>query len=146
MVIKQQPLDIRWHQRFQNFKDALGQLEDAVSLGNKRALSQLEQQGLIQAFEFTHELAWNTLKDFFENQGNVSIMGSRDAIREAFKKGLIENGEVWMDMIKSRNLSSHVYHKDIADQIAQQISGRYLDLFKALKNRLGQQLKYEQDS
>lgn len=145
-MVTEQPSDIRWHQRFQNFKDALFQLESGVSLGKERDLSQLEQQGLIQAFEFTHELAWNTLKDFFEDQGNSSIMGSRDATREAFKKGLIEDGEVWMDMIKSRNLSSHTYHKGIADQISQQISERYLILFEALKNKLGQQLKHEQNS
>ena len=129
-------MDIRWQQRFQNFTRALAQLEEAVLLTKSRTLSKLEQQGLIQAFEFTHELAWNTLKDFFENQGNTALMGSRDATREAFKRGLIEDGEIWMDMIKSRNLSSHTYHEEIANQIAQQIIQKYFGAFEALKSKL----------
>ena len=62
--------DIRWIQRFANFQSALAQLKDGVDTFNSRDLSLLEKQGLIQAFEFTHELAWNVLKDYFEYQGN----------------------------------------------------------------------------
>jgi nucleotidyltransferase substrate binding protein (TIGR01987 family) len=64
---------------------------------------------LIQAFEYTHEMAWNTLKDFLEERGAGNLYGSRDATREAFRAGLIENGDTWMDMIKSRNLISHIH-------------------------------------
>jgi nucleotidyltransferase substrate binding protein (TIGR01987 family) len=95
--------DIRWIQRYNNFNKAFGQLSDAVKLAEQRQLSKLEEQGLIQAFEYTHELAWNTLKDFLENRGMQNMYGSRDATREAFKAGLIENGETWMEMIDSRN-------------------------------------------
>ncbi len=96
--------DIRWIQRFSNYKKALGQLEAAVKISIERQLSDLEKQGIIQGFEYTHELAWNTLKYYLEYQGNNSIKGLRDAIREAFKVELISDGETWMDMIKSRNL------------------------------------------
>jgi nucleotidyltransferase substrate binding protein (TIGR01987 family) len=58
---------------------------------------------VIQAFEFTHELAWNTLKDFLESCGEAGIYGSKDATRKSFAAGLIEDGETWMDMIQSRN-------------------------------------------
>ncbi|SEF46462.1 Nucleotidyltransferase substrate binding protein like [Algoriphagus boritolerans DSM 17298 = JCM 18970] len=75
---------IRWQQRLTNYSKALRQLERAVALSRERELSDLEEQGLIQAFEFTHELAWNVLKDFFAFQGNPDITGSRDASREAF--------------------------------------------------------------
>src|ERR1017187_6307458 len=98
--------DIRWIQRFQNFKKAFHQLSDAASLANQRPLSELEQQGYIQAFEFTHELAWNVLKDYLEAQGFVNIIGSKGATREAFKNGLIADGEAWMEMIDSRNKST----------------------------------------
>ncbi len=84
--------DIRWKQRFQSFGKAFGQLSAAASLAQQRKLSELEQQGLIQAFEFTHELAWNTLKDFLESRGATELYGSRDATREAFKQGLLANG------------------------------------------------------
>ena len=58
--------DIRWIQRFDNYQRALDALQEAVELSQQRALSKLEQQGLIQGFEFTHELAWKTLKDFLD--------------------------------------------------------------------------------
>ena len=103
--------DIRWIQRFSHFTKALSQLREAVALAQERPLSKLEEQGLIQAFEFTHELAWNTLKDFLGGRGVQNLYGSKDATREAFKTGLIENGEAWMDMIQSRNLTSHTMMK-----------------------------------
>ena len=81
--------DIRWQQRFENFQNALGELTEAVELYQHRPLSKLEKQGLVKAFEFTHELAWNVMKDYFEYQGKTSIMGSRDATREAFNRGMI---------------------------------------------------------
>lgn len=101
--------DIRWKQRFENFNRALHLLTLAVELSKQRPLSDLEKQGVIQGFEFVHELAWNVLKDFLEYEGIQNIVGSRSAVREAFKRGLIDNGEVWMDMIEKRNLSSHTY-------------------------------------
>jgi nucleotidyltransferase substrate binding protein (TIGR01987 family) len=81
--------DIRWIQRFHNFGKALAQLAEAVDLAKQREFSKLEKRGVIQSFEFTHELAWNTLKDFLENRGAQDLYGSKDATREAFKAGLI---------------------------------------------------------
>lgn len=124
--------DIRWHQRLQNFELALKQLEFAVKSSQQRELNDLEKQGTIKAFEFTHELAWNLLKDYFADQGNFAITGSKDAAREAFKKGLILNGEIWMEMIKSRNLSSHTYNQKNADNILCRIINNYYDEFVAL--------------
>ena len=108
----------------------------AVALGRQRPLSRLEQQGLIKAFEFTHELAWNVMKDYFEYQGNTSITGSRDAIREAFLRGLIANGEEWMDTIASRNRSSHTYDANTASQLAETIATHYLGLFEKFNLRM----------
>ncbi len=85
--------DIRWLQRFSNFGKALALLAKFIA---KADLNELEKQGLIQCFEYTYELAWNTLKDFYENQAETDIQGSKDAIRLAFKRGLIENGDVWI--------------------------------------------------
>jgi len=125
--------DIRWVQRLKHFKQAFGQLEKAVELSWQRPLNELEEQGTIQAFEYTHELAWNVLKDFLEDkQGLHNLYGSKDSTREAFKRGLIENGEVWMDMIKSRNLSSHTYNIDVARSIVQAIVKDYYAEFRRL--------------
>lgn len=125
--------DIRWIQRFENFKRAIEQLKEAVELNDQRDLSRLETQGLIQGFEYTHELAWNTLKDFLESRGNNKIFGSKDATKEAFKLGIIEEGQVWMNMIISRNKSSHTYNEEIADVIVNDILTSYYHQFKLLK-------------
>ena len=62
--------DIRWQQRLANYSKALEQLGSAVSTSRQRSLFDLEKQGLIQAFEFTHELAWNVMKDYLaHNRG-----------------------------------------------------------------------------
>lgn len=129
-------LDIRWQQRLANYAKALEQLGSAVATRQQRPLSDLEKQGLIQAFEFTHELAWNVLKDYFAYQGNPAITGSRDAAREAFQKGLVEDGEGWMEMIKSRNQTSHTYQQKIADEIAGLIVERYFPLFQGFLRKM----------
>lgn len=127
---------IRWQQRFQNFLKAFSLLESAVQQYKTQGLSELEEQGLIQRFEFTHELAWNVLKDYFEYQGNTEITGSRDATREAFQKGLILDGEGWMEMIKSRNKSSHTYNEDTATEIVKNTTTLYYDLFAAFADKM----------
>ncbi len=99
--------DIRWIQRYGNYSKALLQLNDAIELANEKEFSKLEEQDLIQAFEHTPELAWNTLNDFMNEKGNKEIYGSKDATREAFNYGFIVEGEIWMDMILSRNKSLH---------------------------------------
>jgi nucleotidyltransferase substrate binding protein (TIGR01987 family) len=128
--------DIRWVQRFAHFSQAYTQLKEAVELAQVRKLSKLEEQGLIQAFEYTHELAWNTLKDFLEEHGARNLYGSKDTTREAFKRGLIDNGEAWMDMINSRNLTSHTYNESTAAQIASAILEAYFPEFSAFQEQM----------
>ena len=128
--------DIRWQQRLANYNRALYQLESAVQLARERALSDLEKQGLIQAFEFSHELAWNVMKDYFVYQGQNLITGSRDAIRAAFNNGLIADGEAWMNTIKSRNKTSHTYNEETAEEITVEIIHSYLDLFKKFQAKM----------
>ncbi len=125
--------DIRWLQRFANYRKALGQLERFILKGE---LSELEEQGLIKAFEYTYELAWNTMKDYLDYQGILDVSGSRDTIREAFKINLIGNGEEWMNMLVSRNLTSHSYNEETADEIASAVINTYFALFKALESKL----------
>jgi nucleotidyltransferase substrate binding protein (TIGR01987 family) len=125
--------DVRWMQRFQNYRQALARLTAAVEISRQRPLTELEQQGLIQAFEFTHELGWNVLKDYLDEQGIGGIIGSKGASREAFKNGLIADGEAWMDMIKARNLTSHTYQEEIAEGIVRDIYGRFYPALVAME-------------
>ena len=130
------PPDIRWIQRFDNFKRAFARLNEAATLAKQRELSDLERQGLIQAFEFTHELAWNTLKDFLTSRGTAATLyGSRDATRAAFAAELIEDGEAWMKMIEHRNESSHTYNDDVAAKIMAAVLTQYVPALAVFERR-----------
>ena len=153
--------DIRWEQRFSNYKKALHKLEEAVNFiehnfinrehpedreNTGNILNDLVKQGLIQSFEYTHEMAWNVMKDYAAYQGNVEIRGSRDASREAFTMGLINNGEVWMEMIRSRNKTSHTYNEEIADEIFNNVLGDYFHAFTAFRDKMEEIRDGEQGS
>ncbi|MFA5480638.1 MAG: nucleotidyltransferase substrate binding protein [Candidatus Muiribacteriota bacterium] len=125
--------DVRWIQRFENFQQALAQLKKFI---DKNELNELEEQGLIQSFEYNYELSWNTLKDFYEMQGETEIQGSRDAFRMAFNRGLIQNGDIWMEMIKSRALTTHTYNQKTAMEIMKKIRIDYYPEFINLENKL----------
>lgn len=127
--------DIRWKQRFDNYLKAFQTLTEAVELSRTRELSKLEQQGLIQSFEFTHELGWNVLKDYLEDKGITGLIGSKDSTRMAFKNGLIEQGEDWMKMIEARNLTSHTYNLNIAQAVVKDILERFYPAFVSMAKR-----------
>lgn len=130
--------DIRWIQRLSHFEKALAQLSEAVALSRQRELSRLERQGLIQAFEFTHELAWNTMKDFLEERGHQPLYGSKDVCREALQAGLIEDGETWMEMIQNRNQTTHTYNEKTAEEIAKAIVESYHHAFLEFQAKLAE--------
>lgn len=144
-------MDIRWEQRFSNFNKAFKKLQEAVlrirdgfytdgRLDESKFAQgdDILKEGLIQRFEYTHELAWNVMKDFLEDRGTSGLFGSRDATREAFEVELISDGKVWMDMINSRNKTSHTYNEKIADEIFVKILEDYypafVDFHKVLSN------------
>jgi len=128
--------DIRWKQRLKNFRKAFDNLSEAVNTAKDRELSNLEKQGLIQAFEFTYELAWNTVKDFYENIGESNIQGSKDAFRLAFERGLVVDGVNLMKSVRSRQLSSHTYNEKIAQEIYEDVVNLYHKVFQDLVLRL----------
>ena len=119
--------DVRWLQRLENYGRALATLQRALQTARELLLSELEELGLIQAFEFTHELSWQLLKDYLVDQGVSGISGSRDAVREAVLRELLPAGseDTWMAMIRSRNLTSNTYNPELAREIAALIVQRY---------------------
>ncbi|RFF27857.1 MULTISPECIES: nucleotidyltransferase substrate binding protein [unclassified Wenzhouxiangella] len=125
----------RWIQRLDNYKRAHAQLKGAVDLMRRRELSDLEKQGVIQAFEFTWELAWNLLKDYLNWQGETEITGARDAIREAFSRELIEKGQVWMAMLQDRNRTAHTYNESTMREILTSIDEQYIEQLDGLKRQ-----------
>ncbi|MBL0293076.1 MAG: nucleotidyltransferase substrate binding protein [Saprospiraceae bacterium] len=143
-------IDNRWHQRLSNYNKALNKLENAVEFINISFLDENEKkimdlglvldemikEGLIQRFEYTHELAWNLMKDYAEYQGNNNVGGSRDATREALQLKIIEDGEIWMDMIQSRNKTTYTYNEATANEIYHKILEEYFPLFLKFRNKM----------
>jgi len=127
--------EIRWKQRFMNFEKALAQLK--LGITNYSDTSEdIIKEGIVQRFEFTHELAWKVLKDYLEFEGFTNITGSRTATREAFNKNLLENGEVWMEMIESRNNTVHTYQESILKEEYEKIIKQYLPALIAFEEKM----------
>lgn len=127
--------DIRWKQRFANYEKALRQLSEAVEKFGGNPLD-IIKEGIIQRFEFTHELAWKVMKDYLEYEGFQNINGSRSATREAFQKNIIKEGEMWMHMIESRNKTVHTYDEAILNSEFIKIADSYLPLFQEFYNKM----------
>lgn len=125
--------DVRWLQRFSNYRKALAKLGKAVDIVSSQMkedvdIDELLEEGLIQRYEYTHELAWKVMKDYAEYQGITGLSGSRDAIRQTLQFGLIDD-ENWMRSISDRNLTSHQYDEETAQAIIENIIHVYYPLF-----------------
>ncbi|MBW2185697.1 MAG: nucleotidyltransferase substrate binding protein [Deltaproteobacteria bacterium] len=125
--------EVRWIQRLNNWSKALNQLSRFIAKGE---LDELQEQGLIQSFEYNHELAWKTQKDFLQERGVAELYGSKDVTRAAFSSGLITNPQAWMDMIADRNLTSHTYNEDVTKKILAHIVDEYYSEFQLLHKKL----------
>lgn len=118
--------DIRWKQRFQNFDRAFVLLREALEKG-PAALNPLEKEGAVQRFEYSFELAWKTIKDFLEEGGIVfATVTPRQVLKDAFAAKVIDDGQVWIDMLDHRNLLSHTYSFASFEKAVQAIAARYL--------------------
>lgn len=151
--------DVRWEQRFSNYNKALKKLSDAIDYvkndlkakdidiedkDSHNILEEIIKEGLIQRFEYTYEMSWNVMKDYALFQGISDIAGSRDAIRYAFSSKLIDNGDLWMEMIKSRVKTTHTYNEETANEIFLKIINEYHSEFMKFQSimegkRTGQQ-------
>jgi nucleotidyltransferase substrate binding protein (TIGR01987 family) len=140
-VVMSEQKDIRWVQRLHNYKKALHQLGQGVDLSSERDLSDLEKEGVIQRFEYTQELAWKVIKDFYNYLGEGSIQGSRDAFQMAFQRGLIKNGVALMNSSKSRNQTVHTYNQETANEIFQGIINSYYGAFREIEEALEEEKK-----
>lgn len=138
--------DVRWLQRLSNYRKALRKLEEGLnqlSLLQSNNLLDIVREGVIQRFEFTHELAWKVMKDYLEYQG-VKVMGSRDAIRNALNHNLISD-KVWIKSVDARNLASHTYDEEIADEVFESITNIYFPLFQEFMIRM-EEIEHESES
>ncbi|MFV8282565.1 nucleotidyltransferase substrate binding protein [Christiangramia marina] len=146
------PVDIRWEQRFSNFNKALDKLNHAVEYleetygGGDQPIVPAEiieddefdlfQEGLIQRFEYTFELAWKVMQDYLKYQGVDIEGGPRSVIREAFSLKLFQDGKVWMEMIKSRNSTTHTYNEETANEIFHEVMYSYMKPFLEFRKKM----------
>jgi len=128
--------DIRWKQRFENFEKSFKLLE---KYSNQDIKTEIEKAGIIQFFEINFELAWKVLKDYLESQGFV-VKSPREAIKQAFQAGLIEEGHIWMDALSKRNLTTHTYDEELAETFVKDIKQVYVPIFKSLYEKLVKEL------
>lgn len=126
----------RWEQKLESFTKALSRLAHVVNEGKRRALNEFELDSVVQRFEFTHEIAWKLMKSYAEFQGESTISGSRDACRWAFENHLIDDGQVWMEMIRSRNETSHNYDNMVATATIKQITDAYFPALVAFQTKM----------
>jgi len=117
--------DTRWKQRFSNFVKVFEHLKNALKIQNADIY---QKAGMIQFFEMCFELAWNTLKDFLEDEGFKDIKSPRAAIKKAFEIDLIKNGHIWLKLLVDRNLTSHIYDDEIVEIIEKSIRNEYFNI------------------
>ena len=127
--------DIRWRQRFQNFEKVMKHLKDALNIDNPDII---QKAGIIQFFEMSYELSWNTIKDYLEDQGFTDVKYPRSAIKKAFEIELIEDGDSWMELLLDRNLTAHAYDEEKVNEIEKLIHYKYYPLLDKLYNLLKQ--------
>ncbi len=132
--------DIRWHQRFSNYKKAVEKLRSAVEESEDGKLTDLEKEGLVQRFEYTFELAWKTLQDLLESKGYNEIKGPNPVLRQAILDGYIQHEKAWRSMKSARDLTSHTYEEKTANDIVEKVKSDYYKLLLELKIRLDQEL------
>ena len=129
-------MDIRWKQRFSNFRKATIQLTEFIQ---KESLNKFEVQGLIQCFEYTFELAWKTMKDYLEQEG-FDVKSPRSTIQTAFQTQLITDGHSWIDALDKRNLMAHTYDEEKAIEAEKLIKEKYYIIIKDLCSKLEEAL------
>ena len=120
---------------FDKFNSAISRLEEGIEISKDK----LDEDGVIQRFEFTFELMWKTLKLYLLQEGIITN-SPKEALKEAFKFGMIENEEVVLDMLNDRNQTSHIYSEELSSEIFNRISSDYIlamkKIFQEIEDRL----------
>ncbi len=114
-----------------NFCAAVQRLVEAVAEYRDNPSSTV-RDGVIQRFEFTFELAWKSLKEYMEDQGALGLQFPKQVLKEAYAAGLLDDDRVWLDMLSSRNVTSHIYDDAQAAAVMSDIQQHYLQTLLAL--------------
>jgi nucleotidyltransferase substrate binding protein (TIGR01987 family) len=127
----------RWNEKISDFNKAVNRLKEAIDESEKNPTLSTLKDGVIQRFEFTYELCWKLIKLYLETEGILEAKSPRSTFKEAFQYGLIEDGDLWIDMLKDRNLTSHVYDEEMSEEIYKKIKDKYFHALNNMNNILG---------
>lgn len=131
----------RLSQRFQNFSRALSLLHEAAYIPTP---SITERAGLIQFYEMSFELAWKCLKDYFDEQG-LTEKFPRSIIKTGIETEVLTQGQLWLQALNDRNLTSHMYDEQAAIEISDAIINDYLPILSDLHSYLKAYLQGQHD-
>jgi nucleotidyltransferase substrate binding protein (TIGR01987 family) len=123
---------------YEDYVNALKRLNEA--LGEDFSKGSIIVDGTIQRFEFTFELAWKLMRAVLMQVG-MEVEGPRPAIKEAFKAGIIQDGELWIAILEDRNKTFHIYDEAQALNIYQRIKAKYAPAFKQFQASVDDWLK-----
>lgn len=130
----------KWYERLDIYKNAIDRLTEVVALNKQRSLNQFERDSLIKRFEFSYEMAWKLMMSYEKENGIFEILGSKDVIRQAFKLSLVNNGEAWLEMVETRNRTSHLYDEEMATDVMDEIIYTYYPLLMELRETMVQMM------
>lgn len=125
----------KFEDKLDKFQQACSRLQESLASYTNNPDDTM-RDGVIQRFEFCVELAWKTLREKFIYDGNIELDSPRPVIKKAFADKLITDEEGWLDLLTDRNLTSHLYDAETAQEVFERIKGKYVDLFQALIEKL----------
>jgi len=119
----------------ENFQKALLRLKQAVQV--LESDNNMITDCIIYRFCCTCILMYEMLKKYMEHQGlDLEFADAKTVLKEAYANHLINNQEVWLNMMNDRNTTSHMYDKKIADRIVKSIITLYVKEFDELLNKI----------
>ena len=124
----------KWHERLTTYKNAVDRLKEVINLSKQHTLNEFERDSLIKRFEFSYEMAWKLMMSYEKENGITGVLGSKDVIRQAFKLSLVNNGEAWLEMVDTRNKTSHLYDEEMAADVIDEIIYTYYPLLAELRD------------
>jgi nucleotidyltransferase substrate binding protein (TIGR01987 family) len=125
-----------------NFENALKKYTDTVIQKEEyylKGFGDIYLDVLVKRFEFTFEMSWKAIKRYLDFAG-MQCVNPRSCFKEAYTQGLIEEEDIWLDMIEQRNLSSHIYNEFEIAGIKEK-ADKYLNAFQALKEKIETRLQ-----
>lgn len=134
--------ETRLKQRYSNLKKPFQQLSEAIKQSEKKEFNNIEKAGMIQYYEFTFELCWKVMKDYLETEGEI-VKGTRSVLKLSFQFDLLNDGDVWLEMLETRNRLNHTYKEENFLEAFNDIKNQYYPEIEWFINKMEQVIQNE---